>query len=314
MTLFIFLCVAMSAVALTLVARPLFKIGAISPALIAIAVLLPVVAVGVYWKVGHRTWERDQATAQEQIAAQHDIGAMIARLEQRVREAPNDVDAKLALAETLVGQDERAITGRAGELFEAALKLAPNNTRALWYGAISALSSGKLPLARERLQRVLLQNPPDNIRSIIERQIQDIGQQLGEKQADESTQTPITATRTLDVQVSLQPKLAANVDKSTSLFVLARDPTNGGPPLAVVRRTVGDLPLNIKLSDSDAMIAGHGISSVARVQIVARISKTGAPLSQPGDLYGDATLDLATVASSAKPIAVKIVIDRQVEK
>jgi hypothetical protein len=44
--------------------------------------------------------------------------------------------------------------------------------------------------------------------------------------------------------------------------------------------------------------------------VVARISKSGAPQAQIGDLYGDATVEIA----AAQAIAVKITIDRKVEK
>jgi cytochrome c-type biogenesis protein CcmH len=300
--IFIVVCAAMVTVALTLVARPLLR-GQLKArvALPVLIVLFPTIALLFYLRVGHRTWEQDQALAQSQATSQQDLAANIARLERRVSEEPNDVDAMLSLGEALAAQDERALSGRAGELFELAIARAPDNAKALWYGAINALSAGKLPLARERLQRVLLQNPPDNIRSIIERQIQDIDQQLGEKP---------TPAHALNVQVSLSPELATTVDKNTSLFVLARDPVNGGPPLAVARRSVGDLPLSVTLTDNDAMIAGHGISSVPRIQVVARISKSGAPQAQIGDLYGDATVEIA----AAQAIAVKITINRKVEK
>jgi cytochrome c-type biogenesis protein CcmH len=303
-TLFIVICAAMLAAALALVARPLLReIRGARLVLSVLGVLVPLVAITLYWRIGHRTWEQDEATAQVQSVAQHDLTAAISRLEQRVREMPDDADAALNLAEALVAQDEHALAGRAGELFEIAVARAPNNAKALWYGAINALAADKLPLARERLQRLLVQNPPENIRTIIERQIQDIEQQMGAVQV-------MTATGKIEVQVSLAPALAQGLDKSTPLFVLARDPVNAGPPLAVVRRSVGDLPLSVTLSDNDAMMRGRGISSVPRVQIVARISKSGAPQSQVGDLFGDALADV----TNAKSIAVKIVIDRKVDR
>jgi cytochrome c-type biogenesis protein CcmH len=304
-TIFIVVCVAMLVAALALVVRPLMKGHSAWPTLSALSLLVPIVAIGIYWKVGHRTWQQDQAAVELQAAAQKDLVANIGRLEERIREEPRDVDAMLTLAEALIAQDERAIAGRGGELVEIALAQAPNNAKALWYGAISALSAGKLPVARDRLQRVLTMNPPENIRSIIERQIQDIDQQLGETQPQVASSGPM-----LDVQVALDPALIGKVEKSTSLFVLARDPINGGPPLAAVRRTVADLPLAITLTDNDAMMSGRGISSVSSVQVVARISKSGTPQAQVGDLYGDTTVEL----KDTKRAAVKITIDRKVEK
>jgi cytochrome c-type biogenesis protein CcmH len=305
-TIFIVICAAMVAAALVLVVRPLFRsadrgLGT----LVSVGLLLPLVAAALYWEVGHRTWESDEAAAKVQVQAQRDATAAVAELEQKLRESPDDVAATLNLGEALVAMDERSLAGRAGELFESALKRAPNNAKALWYGAMSALATGKLPLARERLQGVLKTNPPEQIRTIIERQVQAIEQQLGESQM-----AAAAPGRALNVQVTIAPTLAQGLDKSTPLFVLARDPEKGGAPLAVARHTAGDLPISITLTDNNAMVNGHGISSVPRVQVVARISKTGTPQAQPGDFFGEATVEF----KDANPVAVKIAIDRKVEK
>ena len=57
---------------------------------------------------------------------------------------------------------------------------APNHPKALWYGSIAALQAGDLRRGRDRLQLLLAQNPPEELRSVLERQIQDLNQQLGE--------------------------------------------------------------------------------------------------------------------------------------
>src|SRR5690606_12311174 len=74
------------------------------------------------------------------------------------------------------------------------------------------------------------------------------------------------------------------------LFVLARAP-GGGPPVAVQRSTAGRLPLTVALSEGDAMIPSHTLANFSKVQVVARISRTGAPQAGSGDLYGEADYD-----------------------
>src|SRR5215510_9676625 len=82
-----------------------------------------------------------------------------------------DVRAITGLAEAMVMLDETSMNGWAGQLFEDALVKAPNDPKALWYGSMVAIGKNDLRGARERLQRLVAQNPPPQIRSLIEQQI-----------------------------------------------------------------------------------------------------------------------------------------------
>lgn len=87
----------------------------------------------------------------------------------------------------------------------------------------------------------------------------------------------------LKLMLSLAPDLTAIVSPETLLFIFVRKVNESGPPLAVARRQVKDLPLEITLGDNDAMIPTMKISSVDQVVVGARISLTGAPQRQSGD-------------------------------
>jgi hypothetical protein len=87
----------------------------------------------------------------------------------------------------------------------------------------------------------------------------------------------------LKLALSLSPDLASNISPDTLLFIFVRKVSGSGAPLAVARRQVKDLPLEITLNDRDAMISNMNISSVDQVVVGARISLTGAPNRQPGD-------------------------------
>ena len=67
------------------------------------------------------------------------------------------------------------------------------------------------------------------------------------------------------------------------MFVFVRAVDKPGPPLAVVRKTVGQLPFEIALNDSHAMIPSKTISGAKSVVAGARISLSGDPERQPGD-------------------------------
>ncbi len=369
MTIFIVACVAIVLAALAFVAWPLLKLRSDTPlmprnrhaTLIVLALAIPIAATAIYVNIGHWNWQAELANSAPRAApSAPEVEAMVAKLESRLRDAPNDVtgwlmlgrsymtldksaqglsayqkaydldsnnvEAAMGLGEALIVADERAIVGKAGELFESVLAREPDNPKALWYGAVGALAAGNLPRAHERLQHMLGLNPPENIRTIIQQQLRDIEQQLSASagsasgppksspapKAAQDKQSP--SGHALAVEVSLAPDLAKsmakNLDPKTPLFVLARDPAAPGPPLAAVRRAVGDLPLSVTITDDDAMMQGRGINSVSRVQVVARISKSGTPQAQPGDLYGDVTVDLI----AGKTTDIKIVIDRIVAK
>jgi cytochrome c-type biogenesis protein CcmH len=338
----------MTLAAMLMLARPLWRK---SPegnqstsrvALIVVATLLPLCAAGLYVKQTNWSWDQTGATAAQQATAEQ----MVARLEQRLQESPDDMagwlmlgrsylalnrateavaayqkaydmsngqnmEAALGLGEALVLTDQTSLQGRAGELFESVLRSEPGNPTALWYGSVTALIAGNLPLARQRMSSLLALNPPQQVRDILERQIQDIDQQLGAAPASApagvASAPTDAATRSVQVRVSLDSKLAGNLEPRTPIFVLARD--GAGPPLAVVRRAVGDLPFSVTLSDADAMMAGRNLSSVQQVQIVARISKGGSPQAQAGDLFGEAVHSF----KDGKPTgSISITIDRVV--
>lgn len=90
-------------------------------------------------------------------------------------------------------------------------------------------------------------------------------------------------TTGLKLRVSLNPALKTELSPGAAVFVFARSADNPGPPLAVIRKTVDQLPFEIALNDSHAMIANQTISSANNVIVGARISKSGNPQRQAGD-------------------------------
>ena len=126
----------------------------------------------------------------------------------------------------------------------------------------------------------------------------------------------------LTLKVSLDPALKAQLAalpvsaEAATLFIVARDGEGKLPPLAVVRTTADKLPLTLTLSDDNAMAPMARLSMAERVTLVARISASGQPTAQPGDLEGklenvivtrsaDAGDEKGTDASQA-PLALRI--------
>lgn len=86
--------------------------------------------------------------------------------------------------------------------------------------------------------------------------------------------------------VTLSPELAAQVTPNDIVFVLARAAQGPKMPLAVLKKQVKDLPLQFSLDDSMAMQPQLKLSGFDQVMVVARVSKSGSPMAQSGDLQG----------------------------
>jgi cytochrome c-type biogenesis protein CcmH len=89
-------------------------------------------------------------------------------------------------------------------------------------------------------------------------------------------------------RVSLAPALAARAAPTDTVFIFARAADGPRMPLAILKRTVADLPISFTLDDSMAMSPQTKLSSFPLVVVGARVSKSGNAMPQAGDLQGQA--------------------------
>lgn len=191
-----------------------------------------------------------------------------------------DVLAGYAEATTLANPDD--FMGKALPLFEKALHLDPRNPQALWYGGLGAFERGDKAMAIQRWQALLSQDPPAEYRAVISKYIVEAGGTPGT-----APPTPDADNAGIHLHVALAPSLQAKVTPGETLFVFAEAPGGaGGPPLAARRFHVSDLPLDLSLGDRDAVVPGRSLASYAELVITARISASGGPAAQAGDLEG----------------------------
>jgi cytochrome c-type biogenesis protein CcmH len=87
-------------------------------------------------------------------------------------------------------------------------------------------------------------------------------------------------------RVTLSDALKGKVSPDDTVFVLARAAEGPKMPLAILRKQVRDLPLTFELDDSMAMAPQMKLSAFEQVVVVARISKAGSAMPQPGDALG----------------------------
>ncbi len=115
------------------------------------------------------------------------------------------------------------------------------------------------------------------------------------------------AAASLQVSVTLAPELAAKAQPGDVLYVFARAVSGPPMPLAAARLTAADLPAKVTLDDSMAMMPQMKLSSFPQVKVNARISRSGQPAAQSGDLES-----AAQVVEVGAGVSVALVIDRTV--
>ena len=229
-----------------------------------------------------------------------------------------DIEALLGFAEAKVLVDESEFEGEAGQLFERAVKAEPANPKALWYAGLASFRKQDLPTARERWSALRQLGGPDEIMQIVDQRIAEIDQQIGPASTDvvavapAAAQAPPVASEPagpaggIPLRIELAPALAGRVPAGTTLYILARG-AQGGPPLAAVRRSADELPLDVTLTDANAMVPGTSLTQVDSLAIVARVSFTGRPIASSGDLFGEVRYDPAAKGR------IKLTIDQVVD-
>ena len=206
-----------------------------------------------------------------------------------------DDELKLALGEAEVLSNQESLTGEIGSLFEEVLESQPMNPRALWYGGLVALATEREGLARQHWADLLTLNPPEEVARVIREQFAELNNPAL-KFAQGSTNDGAVIT----LNISLDETLSGDsLGPESALFIFARAP-EGGPPLAVIRESVTAVPGIFSLSDQNAMIPGRSLADFEVLNIVARLSITGQPIQQPGDLYGELQYERGQQPSSVE--------------
>jgi cytochrome c-type biogenesis protein CcmH len=75
-------------------------------------------------------------------------------------------------------------------------------------------------------------------------------------------------------------------------------------PLAAQRMTLAELPAEIILDDSMAMVEGMNLSAFEQLVVSARVTKSGSAIAQSGDYIGRIDVD-----SSSANAPLNIIID-----
>lgn len=218
--------------------------------------------------------------------------------------------------EVLFIADETTIRGRAGALFESALQLDPANTKALFYGGMAASRRGDKELAVKRWELFLSmtagQELPAELTNFLHNQIAFLkGEPVpsphsANEVAEVAEVAEIPSDAIVVVNVTLGLSAASASAPNSVVWIIARDPNQPNPPVAVVRRSVADLPATVALSDSNSMVAARPLSGLKEFEVIARVSPSGGPQAVSGDWFG------TKLVVPAEQTELSVTIDQQV--
>jgi cytochrome c-type biogenesis protein CcmH len=306
---------------------------------LVIAFVLPLAAAGLYLLVGTPTALNGVTAEPTQPLTMQQA---VTELHAHLAEQPNDLQAWMLLAQTstamhdpaaardaydhalkldpengeaMVGwaeadsmiRTDHMIDGRALDLVKRAVQAHPDNQRGLWLLGISDFQHGQYRDASATWRLLQPQLAPGStVAKAVAEQIAVADARAGGAPADASSSSAPTATAqgaSLQVQVALAPDLKNKVAAGDTLFVYARAEHGPPMPLAVAKLDASQLPTSVTLTDAMAMMPTMKLSSVARVFVGARISHSGQPIAQAGDLEGDAGV---VAVDTRAPITIRI--------
>ena len=198
--------------------------------------------------------------------------------------APNDAQLLADHADVLALVQGRSMQGEPDRLVAKALQIEPRNLKALALAGSSAFERKDFAAARGYWEQALQQAPPGSeFAAGLERSLSELG---GANGIAAGGAAPADAAR-IRGRVSLAPALAARALPTDTVFIFARAADGPRMPLAILKRTVAELPFEFTLDDSMAMSPQMKLSKFATVVVGARVSRSGNAMPQPGDLRGE---------------------------
>ena len=226
------------------------------------------------------------------------VDGAVAAYERAHRLDANNVEALLGLGEALSMRAGGDITPDAGDLFEHAVSLEPDNPKALLYCGFGAATRGDRATAESAgwRSRPCIRRPksmpcwinasPSSAPPIWGLRARNLARPTWQRAVPGTAQaaTPAASDSAAQatVNLSIAPALKGRLTPDAALFIFAQEPGMRGPPLAAKRLTSAAIGTQIQLSSADSMIPGRVLTAGRKVSITARVSFSGQPLPGPG--------------------------------
>ncbi|MGD9941852.1 MAG: c-type cytochrome biogenesis protein CcmI [Burkholderiaceae bacterium] len=289
-----------------------------------VAIAVPLAALVVYGRLGAPELTDPQALAARPAADAAQIDALAAEIERRVQTHPDEGEAWAMLAEARKLQrrfDESAqafaearkrlppnarlladyaetlalaaggdFGGRPVEMLEEALRIDPDEPKAVALMGAAQYRLGNLERAQGYLQRLhagLTPGSPEaqQIGEVLARVSAELAQRGAPPAA--AAGEPASNTR-IRGTIRIADALAARVPAGATLFIVAREVDGPRIPVAVARIGGAALPYSFTLDDSQAMDPSRRLSQAGPLTIEARLSAQADATRRAGDLIGQA--------------------------
>ncbi|MCP9446040.1 MAG: c-type cytochrome biogenesis protein CcmI [Nitrospira sp.] len=243
--------------------------------------------------------------------------------EKAVALNPNDASLLADYADALGVHQGRKLEGKPEALIQKALRLDPNNVKALMLSGTVAFNRKDFAAAIKDWELARTNLPPNSDPESTEQltaSINEAKRRMGgaplmamanaalAESSVPSDHPPIKkqgGSHAITGKVVLGPGMEAKSSGADTLFVFAKDPNGPPMPVSIVRATKKDLPFTFRLDDSTSPMPSRKLSDLETVVIVARLSRSGTAMPGSGDLEG--------MSQPIKPgtEGITIVIDRQ---
>ncbi len=294
-----------------------------------LGIAIPTLAVLLYLQLGHPKFLAPQQAPQEPAADNGQITPqkvenMVARLAAKLQKNPTDAEGWTMLGRSYMvlkrfpdaadafdhaskllpndaqllaeyGESEMMLTPRqlspkAVELTNRALKIDPNNPKALTIGGALAFEQHDYKRVVDLWSNLFSQLEPGSedakaVMSGIEgarAAAKAQGQFIPEPKIKQAAAAPGTVSGS----VTLSPELQSKAGVDDTLYIFAQAVSGPRMPLAVLKIPAKELPLKFSLDDTLAMAPMMKLSNFKTVIVGARISKSGNAMPQKGDLVG----------------------------